>query len=148
MSWLSTEKKIIWPVFLANILIHLTILYYLQIIYFMLLNLFPSIVSLLVFLNYCHRKNFLINSVKYEHLSFPNSFSDLYFWIKKIFFLRVPGWLSWLKDWLMISSQVMISGWWNQAPWWNVMLGMEPAKNSLSPSPSIPPPFTCLLSFK
>ena len=30
----------------------------------------------------------------------------------------VPGWLSWLSNWLLILAQVMISGSWDQAwPW-------------------------------
>ena len=71
-------------------------------------------------------------SVSFWSQKVPRSYFYLKSWL-----LRVPGWLSWLGVWLLISSQVMISGAWDWAPHW----ASHSAGSLLSPSP-----YSCALS--
>ena len=55
---------------------------------------------------------------------------------KKMYNSGVPGWLSRLSIWLLISAQVMISGSWDQ-PWVGLCTGCGDCLG-FSPSPSAP----------
>ena len=58
----------------------------------------------------------------------------IFSFISKVSTLGLPGWLSWLSNWHLISAQVMISGSWDWAPRWTLCSVGSFSKDSLSPS--------------